>query len=398
MIAPRPLLILSGRKDEDFPPDGYHEVFRRAKSIFDLEAGGDSNRPREVEDDVGHTDAPLFLQEARQWMWRWLKDGKEPFPEDDYVAPRERATDLACLTELPPDAINYSIHNKLIPLAEPRMPASLAAWQSRRGELVEQLKAKVFRWFPRETIPFETKVSNNGAGWTPRYADYQEITFQTEPGVRIRGRLLTPKDRSAKTPLVIYVKRPGDTFYFMDMDEVLPLLGRSSLLILNPRFTEQTMSPVEYAGIQMTAAWTGRTSGPQQVWDILRAVDWAVTEGGFGDSSISVYGQDDMGVLGLYAAVVDGRINHVILSDPPGSHWQGPALLNVLRVTDIAEVAGALAPRKLTFVNRPPAEFNLAKGIYDLQGVGDQFVRADSLAGAMEVWKLPLSIGKETQP
>src|SRR2546422_6006733 len=31
LIAPRPLLFCSGRKDPDFPPDGYHEVFRRAK-------------------------------------------------------------------------------------------------------------------------------------------------------------------------------------------------------------------------------------------------------------------------------------------------------------------------------------------------------------------------------
>lgn len=392
LIAPRPLLILSGRQDADFPPAGYHEVFRRAKRIFDLEAGGDSDRIREVDDDVGHTDAPLFLREARQWMWRWLKDGSEPFPTDDFVAPREEATDLACLTNLPPDAINYSIHNRLIPHAEPTIPESPAAWQVRRGELVAQLKGKVFRWFPREPAAFETRVSNNGAGWTSRYADYQEVTFQTESGVRIRGRLLTPKIRSTKTPLVIYVKRPGDTFYFMDMDEVLPLLGRCSLLILNPRFTEQTMSPVEYAGIQMTSAWTGRTIGTMQVWDILRAVDWAVTEKGFADAPISVYGKGDMGILALYAAVLDQRISQVILNDPPASHWQGPALLNVLRVTDIGEVAGALAPRRLAIVNRPPAEFDLAKGIYTLQGAADQFVRTDSLAGALEIWKFPLMI------
>ncbi len=80
LIAPRPLLILSGRQDPDFPPDGYHEVFRRAKRVFDLQAGGDSDRIREVDDEVGHTDAPLFLREARQWMWRWLKERRGTLP------------------------------------------------------------------------------------------------------------------------------------------------------------------------------------------------------------------------------------------------------------------------------------------------------------------------------
>src|SRR5439155_24501708 len=36
LIAPRPLLICSGRRDGDFPPDGYHEEYRRSKRRYDL--------------------------------------------------------------------------------------------------------------------------------------------------------------------------------------------------------------------------------------------------------------------------------------------------------------------------------------------------------------------------
>jgi len=54
-----------------------------------------------------------------------------------------------------------------------------------------------------------------------------------------------------------------------------------------------------------------------------------------------------VGILALYAGLFDERVNRVIMSDAPGSHWQGPALLNILRITDIAEVAGAFAPRQL---------------------------------------------------
>src|SRR5437667_6707424 len=83
LIAPRPLIILSGRKDPDFPPDGYHEVFRQVKRIYDLHAGlnASSDRVKEVDDDVGHSDIPLFLKEAREWMNRWLKKGNPSYSE-----------------------------------------------------------------------------------------------------------------------------------------------------------------------------------------------------------------------------------------------------------------------------------------------------------------------------
>ena len=34
LIAPRPLIILSGQKDTIFPPDGYHGAFQRAKKVY----------------------------------------------------------------------------------------------------------------------------------------------------------------------------------------------------------------------------------------------------------------------------------------------------------------------------------------------------------------------------
>ena len=85
LIAPRPLLIFSGRKDSIFPPDGYHEVYRRAQEdLRSLRRGGtNGERIREVDDDVEHTDAPLFLREARSWMQRWLKKDAAPLPPED---------------------------------------------------------------------------------------------------------------------------------------------------------------------------------------------------------------------------------------------------------------------------------------------------------------------------
>ncbi|MGH9845592.1 MAG: acetylxylan esterase [Blastocatellia bacterium] len=383
LIAPRPLLILSGQRDVDFPPDGYHEAYARAKRIYDLHAGG-SEKIGEVDDNVGHSDPPLFRREARQWMNRWLKNDAAPVADEPVGWQKEQAETLACLVKPPRDAINYQVHNLFTsPVRLPQL-SNAAKQRQRRTELIAQLKEKVFRWFPRERIPFETKVSANKGGWAARYADYKEVEFNSETGVRIRAQLLRPKGQ-AKAPLLVYAKRAGDSIYFMDLDELLPVLGRYAVLILNPRLTEHPVSAFEYAEIERSASWVGRTVAAMQVWDILRAIEWAVSEEKVSAPAISLYSKGEMGVLALYAGLFDERVKQVILSDAPASHWQGPALLNVLRITDIAEIAGAFAPRRLVSLTEFPPSFDYARNVYRLRGADGQLARAASLPEALEI-------------
>src|SRR2546425_2621169 len=169
LIAPRPLLTLSGQKDSIFPPDGYHEAFHRAKNAYDLYAGSDSDHIREVDDNVEHSDPPLFLREARQWMQRWLKGDTTPLPEETNSPVKETAEDLACLSRLPADAINFKIQHQFTTPVSLKKPGSRSAWERRRVEMRAQLKERVFRWFPAGAIPFETQVSKNTGGWVARY-------------------------------------------------------------------------------------------------------------------------------------------------------------------------------------------------------------------------------------
>ncbi|HLB86755.1 MAG TPA: acetylxylan esterase [Terriglobales bacterium] len=390
LIAPRPLLILGGRRDPDFPPDGFHEVFQKAKRIYDLYAPPDAGPERIglVDDDVGHEDSPLILTEARRWMDQWVKKGAPS--RDPETFEREKPEDLAVLSRLPPDAVNYRIQNLLIPTAPLKNWSTAAAWNERRPQLLAELKDKVFRWFPENRTEFETAVNQWNPGWDPgwlaSYADYHEVEFTSEPGIRVRARVLSPKGDAGKAPVLLYVKRPGDSIYFFDMDELLPVLGRYKVVIFYPRLTEQPVSAPEFAEIERTASWTGRTVASMQVWDILRAIQWVVAEEKTSSPSIAVYGKEGMGILGLYAALFDEHVKQVILANPPASHWQGPALLNVLRVSDIPEVAAAFAPRRLVFMTEPPKPFDYTRAVYKLLGKPASLVHAGSLPEALQVW------------
>lgn len=388
LIAPRPLIILSGQKDSIFPPDGYHAAYQRAKRVYDLYAGGNSERIREVDEAVPHSDSPLLLAEARQWMQRWLKNDPAPVPvEEKPVVVLEKPEDLACFAAVPENAINDRIHDQFVPLARLVPPRSRAAWAKRRGELLVGLRTNVFGWFPAEPVALEPRAIRGGGSWGGRYADFKEASIATEAGVRIRVQRFSPRATTNAVPLLIHVKRPGDSFYAADLDERVPILDRATVVVVAPRFTEQALSTAEYTDIERTAVWSGRTIAAMQIWDTLRAVEWAIEEERISASRIVLYGRDGAGVVALYAALFDERVTAVMLGDPPASHWQRPALLNVLRVTDIPEVAAAFAPRELIFLRALPPGFEDTQMLLKRSGNADSLRVAGSLAAGLRLGK-----------
>jgi hypothetical protein len=390
LIAPRPLLFCSGQLDADFPPDGHKEVFRRAKRIYDLYSERKSSeRIKEVNEAVGHTDSRLFRREARQWLNLWLKNDRSSFnSETNRDQKPSTAEELACLEKLPRDAINYRIDELFLPGVRPVSYNTLEEWGKRKAELLAELSDKTFRWFPTNKIPFDTRISRNLGGWASRYAEYKDVAIQTEPDVRIRVQLLRARKRTKDTPLLIYAKRSGDSIYFLDLDELLPILGRCDVAILNTRLTEVSVTAKELSEIERTASWVGRTAASMQVWDILRTVEWLATEEKLNPTSLSVYGKGEMGIVGLYAALFDDRISRVIVRDPPSTHRQGPALLNVLRITDIPEAAAALAPRELVFIDdQVPLAFQWTRSVYNLHEQPAAISSAGSVPEALEVWR-----------
>jgi hypothetical protein len=99
-------------------------------------------------------------------------------------------------------------------------------------------------------------------------------------------------------------------------------------------------------------------------WEINRAIDW------------KIIGKHQAGILAAYAALFEPSIKEVVIIDPPKSHKEGPYFLGVLRVLDIPEALGLLAPNvKLTLINGRDPAFDRTEQIYKLAGAADKLVR-----------------------
>ena len=380
LIAPRPLKIINATRDGAFPPSGYEPVHEKLRTVYGWY--GAPEKLAEFHAPTQHADLLPFRKEADEWLNRWLRADTAPFDEGEIQ--KEAGNELRVLDRYPPDAKNEGIHRQFIAAHRLRTWKTLPEWQRRRSELARTLRDKVFAAFPKQRVPFDAWKSPHKM-WTERYAESYKVEFTTEEHIRVQGQLFLPRNGKTSHPALIYVKGRNDNIFGVDYDNLLSAFTDHVVLVLNPRAVDYPMDVNRTSVTKMTVALLGATLESLQLWDVLRSVDYLAEEEKLKLTSISVYGRKEMGGLALHAAAMDSRITRVILDDPPGSHWQGPALLNVLRYTDLAEVAAMAAPREIVSLTPLPDAYRYTRSIYGLYGKSGSMRQAASLGEALRV-------------
>ena len=383
LIAPRPLKMISARLDPMFPPAGYNAVFEKLKPIYALY--GAEDKVAAFDQEAHHGDNVPLRRESATWIQRWLKGDTTPY--DDGAFTPIPGSQLECLLRQPNDAVNYGIYNHFIPVAPIRNYTSVQAWSARRKQVLEGLKSKVFRAFPESPVALDARSEPIEWSWANKYTDVFNVTFTTEQNLQVRGILYKPKGPEKPRRALIYVKGRHDDISVVDFDKLLPLFGRYEILVLQPRATDFSISDQDWVTYERTAEILGATVESMQVWDIMRAIQFMTADEKIDPASISLYGRGEMGILALYAAIMDSRPGCVVLDHPPTTHWNGPPLLNVLRVTDIPEAAALFAPHELVMLQPAGHGFDHTAALYRLTGHANQFQEARSLPAALKVWE-----------
>jgi hypothetical protein len=158
------------------------------------------------------------------------------------------------------------------------------------------------------------------------------------------------------------------------------LVGTASVLLLCPR----GVGPVAWTrdvfpnAVERSFPLVGATSDSGRVWDVKTvARQHAPAKGGW-----RVAGRGQAGIVAAYAALFEPAIKEVVAIDPPPSHMPqvpggtyGPPLLNVLRVLDVPDALGCLAPRRLVLVGAEAPAFDRTAALYRLAGAEDRLER-----------------------
>jgi dienelactone hydrolase len=377
LVAPRPLLFVNSDKDAIFPMDANERVINHLKRVYSLYGASDF-----VESVVSIGDH-AYRQDIRQAAYRFInmhlkndprlvtdsevdlvggsgKDQKCPIaPERLRVFPED--------TDIPKDQLNTAIDEHFVAMAKVEPPAK-GEFERWRGPLASELRRVVFRSLP-ERIPAAKAIGQ---------ADADTVRLETEGGIEITLRAAGAPQPGKEPARVLAVVQGADAPEAIP-DWVKGLVdGGDHVYLLAPRGTGQTRwtrkNPPNY--VERCHVLLGRTVDTGRVLDVAAAARHLRAKHG---EKVPVYvlGQGAAGVLAAYAALLEPEVAGAMLKDPPARHMlpEAPQFLNVLRVCDVPDVLGMLAPRPLTIYGGGDELLEKVAGIYAAAEAPGQFVR-----------------------
>lgn len=387
LVAPRPLLIASAALDGIFTIDAIREFYDRLAHVYrHLDRPDDI---RLVTFEGPHSYDRVTRTAIFSWFVRHLQ-GREVPPEQvgDIDGTREGEADLAVFPAgLPAHDESTSVQDWFVQPARPPEIVTEPALRTHRQAVIDRLRATTFAAFPPDPPPLDLAIHHR---WADRNGSRgSRFSYVSEEGWRLAGEAGIPPGVTGPAPAAIILQRPGD-----GRRESLGLLrglGDAWLRVrIEPRGTGETAWGAELNWhVRRAAALIGRTIASQRVFDVLRGLAAVRSLPEVDSARIALAASGEMAAVALYAALLDGHVDTLILEDPPATQdapgrpdGTGPALemIGVLRCTDLPQVAGLLWPTRLVFVGPRPDSYRWAEQLYRRLGAPGGIWRVTSLA------------------
>ena len=378
LIAPRPLLIAQADGDGMNTIESIREIHDDIKKMYDLY--GVPENIGLVETPGGHSYHRISRQETHSFFLEHLMDKK--------VAPEETGDidetpenllsedELRVYTDgLPENDRTPTIQDSFVKLhGDPEISSDkdLAIF---RDSVTQFLKTRTFGAFPEVKVPFDPRLEFRAAdgakyGWTIH-------SYISEEGWRLKLDFRWRNEPEVSKPMMI-VLRNFDEDQWESESFISGLENDWNIAFLEVRGVgENGWDPGLQWHVRRASAWTGRTIASMQVYDVLRSIEFCRTLDGVDPGKIGIAARDEMTVVAMYAALLDGNIQTIILKDPPESQdspsqpdGRGAAIemLNCLRITDLYQLPALLSPAKINFQGEIPDAYQWSVKV--LQGLG----------------------------
>jgi cephalosporin-C deacetylase-like acetyl esterase len=378
LIAPRPMLIGQADRDGLNTIESVRELYSDIKKMYDLY--DEAENISLVETPGGHSYHQISREKIHSFFIKHLM-GKNISPEeagDIDLSPESRlsAEELKVYTDgVPENDRTPTIQDSFVQLAEAPEISNENELDSYRGSVKDFLLQKTFSSFPEVAPPFDAQMefrSLDGGkfGWNI-------YSFVPEEGWRLKVDFHWRADTAERKPLMIVLKnydedRWGAESFISGLD------NNWNIAYFEARGIGETgWDPALQWHVRRASAWTGRTIASMQVYDLLRCIEFCRTLPQVDPQKISIAAKDEMTVVALYSALLDGRCEQLVLKNPPATqdvasqkNGKGEAIemLNVLRITDVNQLPALITPARTTFIGEIPASYSWSAALLDKLG------------------------------
>jgi cephalosporin-C deacetylase-like acetyl esterase len=403
LVAPRPLLVNAARFDY-FPIEGTRQSYAEARALYELL--GVPDRIALAEADVPHGYHLPLRRATYAWLNRWLGEEDEGDEEPEVaVEPEEQ---LWCTpTGQVAEQVRERVFTLNLELARRTRPAR--AWPGKAAELPAWQEA--VREEASRRIAFRPAgVPVQAAEWLHGYEGLtrlEVVTYRMEEDVVVAGLACLPRQVPPPYRAVLWVDGEGkDTAVARPVVRRLVAQGHL-VLAIDVRGTGETaprgrgsrgatglMGAESFLTYESFVA--GRPLLGMRVWDVICGLEYLAGRPDVAAGPIALAGWGPGALVALHAAVLNQRPAPVLLAGLLGSYralveherYDYPVsacVPGVLAAYEVAELAGALAPRPLLVAAPvdqvqqplPPKEaaalFTPVRRIYELAGAADCF-------------------------
>lgn len=373
LIAPRPLLFMNSNQDGIFPMDANERVIAQLEELYSLYGAGDHV------DSVVSVGGHAYRQDLRQAAYRFINihlkgdanlvtDSELDLVRDLPGQPVHSPIDPAALrvfprdSDLPKDQLNTTIDEHFVPVSNVPVPAQ-GKYPEWKQVLLAEVKRVVFRSFP-DKIPAAKLVKR----------DESALRIETEPGIVIRLDTPPATDRLPSRMTLVIANAAAEGRRSPAAISPGPDKPGEAEAVFKvwPRGTGETAwtrkNPPNY--VERSHVLLGQTVDTGRVRDVIATLRFLRAE--YPEATIRGRGEGPGAILLAYAALFCADLSEIVVVDPPLTHQDSaaPQFLNILRVADVPEMLGLLAPRKLEIVTRD-SRIEKTVRIYQAAGFGD---------------------------
>ncbi len=361
LIAPKPLLIAQADRDGLNTIESVRELHSDIKKIYDL-----YNKPQNitlVETPGGHSYHRISRGKIFSFFMKYLM-GKQVSPQktgDIDESPELQLSEYdlkAYVDGVPEDDRTKIIQDSFVILQTDPLISNETELYVFRDSVINFLKRETFGAFPKTPEQFAPRLVYRTADGAP-YGK-KIYSFISEKGWRLKVDIHWKNDPKRKNPLLIVLRNSNENRW--DSEAFVNSLNSDwNVAFIEVRGVgENGWTPELQWHIRRASAWTGRTIASMQVYDLKRCIDFCRTLKGIDPEKIGIAARNEMTVVAMYSALLDGNCQKLILKNPPESQdipgrpdGRGPAteMLNCLRVTDVYQLPALLYPARVEFVD-----------------------------------------------
>ena len=376
LLAPRPALFSYGDDDALFSNDEYRGMVGKIKPVYELYGCPENCELFEYHGPHGYV--PESIDRINRWFDAHLAGEERPLLQPSHPF-SER--DITIFNGAPPVPNRTNLLPELLsPVGSVPLPKTSDEWPAIRERAVARLRTEVFPCLDAETMTIET-VGNWTCGPDGRFISYRANLGGVELWMEHRSR--------DSDTVVLGVANPRQN-HMSVIHKMADFLEDRTAFFLEPRgcgttSTNTTDLSVDRDNFLLQAGtMVGMTPLMLVIQDLRHIVRFIVEQPHIVGKRLFLYGSGDAAAACLYHAVMDENVAGVVLEKLPMTHRRGCYITGILRVLDIEQACGLLAPRPVALVDREPSRNVWVTRLYERLGCPENFVeKCQSAACAM---------------